>query len=121
MNYFTYKMIHLISLALMFVSFGFMLVSVALGEPAKKFRKFSFALHGVSWLAIFISAFGLVSALGLGADFPNWARAKTVVWLMLGIWVFVVRKKPQWTFSNMTVLSVLGYLAIWLAVSKPMF
>ncbi len=121
MNYFTYKMIHLISLTLMFVSFGFMLVAVAIGEPAQKFRKFSYALHGVSWLALFASAYGLVETLGMGANFPNWGRAKTAIWLMLGIWAFIVRKKPQWTFTNMAVLSVLGSAAIWLAVAKPMF
>ena len=48
MNYFTYKVIHLASLALMFISFGLILVSVAIGEPAKRFRKVGYALHGIS-------------------------------------------------------------------------
>ncbi|WP_374028034.1 hypothetical protein ACES2J_04605 [Bdellovibrio bacteriovorus] len=39
MNYFTYKMIHLISLTLMFVSFGFMLVAVAIGGAGAEIQK----------------------------------------------------------------------------------
>lgn len=121
MDYFTYKVLHLTGLILMFASFGLILVALAVGDVGNRMRKLGFVLHGISWLTVFVTAFGLVNTLGMHTNFPNWARAKTAIWVLLGVGAWVCRKKVQWTYANLFVVSALGVTAIWLAVVKPMF
>ncbi|WP_374028737.1 hypothetical protein [Bdellovibrio bacteriovorus] len=118
MGYVPSKIIHLISLAVLFLSFGMILAATLQTNPGK-LRKAGFILHGISWLTLFLSAFGLVSALGMHAAFPKWASVKTVIWVALGLSVLLLAKRPKLSGITMLLISGLGVAAIWLAVAKP--
>jgi uncharacterized membrane protein SirB2 len=118
MDYLSYKAFHIVSIVILFISFGF-LVATSVGGSSPQLKKWSLISHGVSWVLVLISAFGLVGALGLEKDFPNWAKGKFFVWILLGAMVYPIKKRPTWTFFNLTLAPVLGSIAITLVVFKP--
>ncbi|AHI05713.1 hypothetical protein BDW_06035 [Bdellovibrio bacteriovorus W] len=119
MDYLFFKTAHIISIVFLLLSFVFILFSRSTVEVKPKVRKYSFMLHGVAWLLVFITAFGLVSSLGLGKEFPGWAKMKTYIWIFLGIGAIFLAKKPQWNKWVLPLLMLAGCGAIWLAVYKP--
>lgn len=76
-------------------------------------------LHGFAWLFVFITAFGLVETLGLGKNFPTWAKMKTLIWVGLGAGALFLAKKPQWNKWVLPALMIGGCVGIYLAVYKP--
>ncbi|WP_374074469.1 hypothetical protein [Bdellovibrio bacteriovorus] len=116
MNYFFLKIFHLSSIVVLFLSFGMILVNFS-----ARTRKIAYALHGVSWLCVLVSAVGLVNILGMHANFPLWANIKFYIWIALIPLLLVMRKKPQWVSVTGTLLVTLAIVAIWLAVAKPSF
>lgn len=119
MNYEFYKTIHYISLAGLVVSLILIIFTQSQKDTYKNQRKTFFIFHGLSWLLLFISAFGLVSALDLHANFPNWARAKTLIWILLGFSPLLFKKLSRFTVMNTFIVSLLMSIAIYLAVYKP--
>lgn len=120
MEYLIYKTLHLISIAALVVSLGFVIAGCWF-EGKNKFRKWGFIGHGVSWLLVIITAFQLVSVMGLHVNFPDWAKLKTLCWLILGVIVFSIRKKPKLVGFHYGIIFVLSSVAIGLAVLKPAF
>lgn len=121
MNYFYLKSFHLSSIVILFLSFGMILVSSIVPNFSGRARKIAYALHGVSWLCVLVSAVGLVHILGMHANFPLWANIKFYIWIALIPLLLVMRKKPQWVSFTSTLLVTLAIVAIWLAVAKPSF
>lgn len=119
MNYELYKTVHYISILTLLVSLILMILFTSLGDKFQAAKKKAFALHGISWLVLFASAFGLVSATGLHENFPVWGKIKTTIWLLLGLIPLVIKRKPQLSYVNAVVIFGLFSAAIYLAVYKP--
>lgn len=120
MEYLTYKALHLISIAALVISLGFVIAGCWIGGK-NNFRKWGFITHGISWILVFFTAFQLVDVLGMHSNFPNWARAKTAVWVLLGIVAFTIKKKPKLAAVHYSLILILTSVAIGLAVVKPSF
>lgn len=119
MSYEFYKTIHYVSLMSLLISLIFVVYVHTSNCNFKDKKKFIYALHGVSWIALFFSANGLVETTGLSENFPVWAMVKTGIWIMLGLLPFLFKRLPRFAFANCILVIGLITCAIYLAVYKP--
>lgn len=118
MSYGFYKVLHLVAVLFLFTSLGSLAVNAAAGGSAK-LRKLAMAGHGISLAVVLVAGFGLLAKLGVMSHFPLWAWGKLVVWLLLGLAVVALKRKPEWATGLWVAMPVLGGIAAWLAVTKP--
>lgn len=117
MSYSFYKVLHLVGILFLFLSLGAM--AAAGGSAERGRRALAAATHGAALLVVLVAGFGLLARLGMFGDIPGWAWAKMGVWLLMGLAVVPLRKRPEWAPALWFVLPALGGLAAWLAVAKP--
>ncbi len=110
MSYEFYKVFHILSILILFVSLAGYLYTL----------KRSFAIiHGLAMLFILVSGFGLMARLGLVTGIPTWVWIKITMWFCLGAVMAIIKRK--WLPSNIQVAIwlALGYVAIFSAIIKP--
>jgi hypothetical protein len=122
MPYETYKALHLLGIFLLFSALG---GSVMLGlrggsdEQIRPYRKLLAASHGIALLLIFVAGFGLMARLGIMAGWPLWIWVKLGVWVALGGAIALVRRKPELGRVWLVVLPIVGTIAAYMAIAKP--
>jgi len=116
MSYFSYKILHLFAVLLLFTSLGSL---AAAGSGGERLRRLASVAHGVALAVILVAGFGLLARLGLFGSIPGWAWFKIGLWLLLGLAVLPLRRKPEWTVWLWPLIPVVGGLAAWMAVQKP--
>ena len=90
------------------------------GDPPKDApSRLAQMTHGLAGLLILVTGFGMLGALHLG--FPVWAWCKLAIWLILGGIVVAVRKSAAAARWLWWLLPLLGVVAAWLALTKPVF
>lgn len=116
MSYQFYHIIHLVGLILLVssLSAAWFLSVNAITRETNSARKLMLAMHGLGWLALFVSGFGLLARLGL-MNFPIWVLVKLGVLLFLGFAVVPLQKSG----SKLVAVGVL--LAVFLALSMVVF
>lgn len=114
MSYQFYKVLHVVSLFLLFTS-----LAAAAFAPQDK-RKPWVALHGVATLIALVAGFGLLARLGLMKGMPGWVQIKLAIWLALGVMPFILRKANHLALPLLLVSVLLGATGSYLAVNKPM-
>lgn len=120
MDYMVIKSLHLVGIVTMIVRFT-VLITGSLFVELRKFRQVGLVAFVLSWAGVLGSAIVLVDALGLNADFPMWAKIKFYSFLVLGAWVFIIKKIPKFASMHyVTVLTICSVATI-LAVLKPTF
>ncbi len=107
-----YKIIHLAGVMALFTAMGSMISTTC--DHAKKF---SGILHGISLILILVSGFGMIAKYSYG--FPGWIIAKAVIWLALGGFLVVAKRKLISPAASIGVILVAGALAAYLGVMKP--
>lgn len=121
MPYEVYKIIHLVSIVLLFSGLmGMLTVRMAGIELTPNVKKLTLICHGVGLLFLLASGFGLLARLGLTQNIPGWVFGKLTIWLILGGILTLIRKKGQslgWPIFFL--LMVLFTIAACLAVLKP--
>lgn len=117
MSYFFYKILHLFAVLLLFTSLG--TLAAAGGDGAGRLRRLAGVAHGVAMAIILVAGFGLLARLGLFGSIPGWAWLKIGLWLLLGLAVLPLRRRPEWAVWLWSLIPVIGGLAAWLAVKKP--
>jgi hypothetical protein len=117
MSYEFYKVLHVFSVLLLFTSLG-TLAAVATSGNAT-LRRLAGVAHGVSLVLILVAGFGLLARLGLAGGIPGWAWLKVGLWLILGLVVLPLRRRPEWGVRLWPVMPIIGGLAAWLAIAKP--
>lgn len=116
MSYGFYKILHLFAVLLLFTSLGTLAAAARGNENLQRIAR---AAHGVALLLILVAGFGLMARLGLFGAIPLWAWVKISLWLLFGLAVLPLRRKPEWTVGLWVAFPLLGALAAWLAVTKP--
>lgn len=117
-----YKVLHLISVMLLFLCFGGLAIYVAGGgtPAANPNRRLVTALHGTAAFLVLLGGFGLLARLGLvQGRFPLWVWIKLAVWVVLGFAVLLPYRRPALARPLFLLYPVLGGLAAWAAVYKP--
>lgn len=117
-----YKVLHLLSVMLLFLCFGGLAIYVAGGgtRAANPNRKLIAALHGTAAFLVLLGGFGLLARLGaMQGGFPLWVWIKLGVWLALGFAVLLPYRRPALARPLFLLYPVLGGVAAWAAVFKP--
>lgn len=120
MTYEFYKILHLISIVLLFSGLiGLLTVQMSGGALVGKVKSLVFISHGVGILFLLISGFGLLARLGLTRNLPGWVFAKIAIWLILGGSLALVKRKGHIGWPLFISLIGIFSLAAYLAVIKP--
>ncbi len=111
MNYYSTKLIHLIAIFMLFLSFGLLL-----GSKSEKPR-LALVLHGMALIILIISGFGILAYQGIHGALPHWIIGKLVIWLLLGVSATFARRKLLPQAILIPLLLLLGgasaYLSLW--------
>lgn len=121
-SYEAYKVLHLLSVMLLFLCFGGLALYVAGGgsRAANPNRKLIAALHGTATFLVLLGGFGLLARLGvIQGGFPLWVWIKLAVWLLLALAVVLPYRRPELARPLFLLYPVLGGVAAWAAVYKP--
>lgn len=121
-SYSVYRLVHLVGIILLFVVLGGLSYSAArTGTAGAVPRRLATILHGVALFIVLLGGFGLLARLGIvqGDAWPGWVWAKLAIWLLAGAAVVVPKRKPEWALGLFVLLPLLGGLAAWLAIFKP--
>ncbi len=122
MDYLAIKLFHYVGIMLVFMGLSGMVFAAyaGFGKDKKKLRRAAALLHGVGLLIIIVTGFSMLSKLGLmHGDPPGWAKAKFVIFLILG---FSISLAARWSRGIWILLAgwlVLGAAAAYLALYKP--
>ena len=110
MSYLTYKILHIIGIAALFLGMGGMLAG---GTQRKLFAIF----QGIGLLCMLVSGFGLLARLQIG--FPHFAILKTSLWVVVGALPVLFRRLKVPTLVAILIsLGMVGLLA-WIGLNKP--
>lgn len=120
MSYSFYKILHMIGIMTLFVGLASILILAFVGQlKSSRAKMIGFATHGLGLFLMILSGFGMAAKLQMFAELPGWLYAKIGIWLLLGLAISLLKRKPQWAFGNLIVVIALGGTAAWLAITKP--
>jgi len=112
-----YKILHLAGVIFLFFALGAMVLRAMAGQ-SEAGRKLAGLTQGIALIVILVSGFGLLAKYQLG--FPPWVWVKLLIWIALGGSAVLVRKLADKSALWWWVLPLLGVLAAYLGVMKPM-
>lgn len=123
-SYQFYKLVHLIGLVILMAALG----GIALAAPTHgdlssvRARRLLSALHGLGIFLLLLGGFGLLARLGIvqGTSWPGWVWVKVVIWGILSVVVFLPYRFPGTARSLLFLLPLLGGLAAYMAIYKPL-
>lgn len=140
-SYEVYRLVHLVGIIFLFVVLGGISLAASRTAPAglvedpgggptgdsnpirttRLSRRLTMALHGTALFIVLLGGFGLLARLGIthGMSWPAWVWAKLAIWALAAAAVMVPRRKPEWAPALFLALPVLGGIAAWLAIFKP--
>ena len=111
-----YNILHLVGA--LFLCIGF--VALMSDKSAKKGMMF----HGIGLVIVLISGFGQLAKLGMTAHMPTWAIVKAVIWLVLGFWPVLAKRKvlsrPMMVAFGFLFIAVAAYLGCSFYLGCPM-
>jgi hypothetical protein len=121
MSYQAYKVIHILGVLFVFASLGALMLASREGVERGNGRKLAGMTHGIALLLVLVAGFGTLARLGLGnpATWPLWVWIKLAIWLVLGGIIVLIRRAPQLGTLLWWLLPLLGGIAAWAAIFKP--
>jgi uncharacterized membrane protein len=118
-----YNVVHIVGIILVMSALGATAIHAVNGgsRQTNRARGLVAALHGVGVLLILIGGFGMLARLGFmhGANFPGWLWVKLAVWVTIAALLAVPYRKPSLAKPVYLALPVLGGLAAYMAIYKP--
>jgi hypothetical protein len=119
-----YNTLHVFGILLLATGTAGMAMHVANGgtRQTNSARVLVAAMHGLGALFILVAGFGMLARLEAmhGAGFPGWVWAKLGIWLLLVAAAFAPYRWPALARPILIALPVLGALAAYLAIYKPL-
>lgn len=119
-----YNVVHIIGIILLVSALGG--ASVRAMTPsatdAPSTRRLLAILHGTGAFLVLLGGFGMLARLGImqGAGFPGWLWVKLSVWTLLAVAIILPRKRPDLARPLLLALPLLGGLAAFMAIYKPL-
>jgi hypothetical protein len=116
-----YKVLHVLGSLFLFTALGAMLLAARDRDGTPAGRKLAGMTHGLGLVVLLVSGFGMLAKLAISnpAAWPLWLWLKLVIWLAFGAVLVVIRRAPNLTGLLWWILPVLGALAAYLALYKP--
>jgi hypothetical protein len=119
-SYQVYKLIHLLGVLMLFLSFGGLIRhAINGGDHNHPWRKLLMITHGIGILLALVGGFGLLARIGILWPWPGWAVTKMAIWVVLAALPAVVIRNSSWAAAFWWITLALGGFAAYLAGSKP--
>ena len=118
-----YNVVHIVGIVLVMSALGALALHSAAGgtRQTNPARGLVAAMHGVGMLLILVAGFGMLARLGFlhGSAFPGWLWVKIAVWVTLAAATLLPYRRPALARPLLLALPVLGGLATYMAIYKP--
>ena len=114
----TYKLLHLIGVFFIVMSFGALIFRSCSRAEAGWFSKRKLSvIHGLGMLISGVAGFGMLARLGLGsAAWPDWVWIKFFIWLTLGFLIAAVNRVPSksvlWWWFILVLAATAAYIGL---------
>lgn len=118
-----YNVVHIVGIVFLMAGLGgIALTAGSAASETQSTRRFAMVFHGVGVFLILLGGFGMLARLGIvrGTSWPGWVWAKAIIWGMLGVVAFIPYRFPRTARPLLLLLPVLGGLAAYLAIYKPL-
>lgn len=118
-----YNVVHIVGIIFLMAGLGGMALSAgAVASETRSARRFAMVFHGIGAFLILLGGFGMLARLGIvqGMSWPGWVWGKAIIWGILGIAVIFPFRFRRTALPLMLLLPVLGGLAAYLAIYKPL-
>jgi hypothetical protein len=118
MNVEIYRLIHFAGIFTLFIAFGYFLAG-------PKNPKAASIGHGVGLLLILLGGFGMQAKLkaaylaSYGSGFPTWLIIKIVIWVALGGFIVLLKRKIIKGAAGWIAVIILGLASAYLALKQP--
>lgn len=118
-----YNVVHIVGIILLVAALaGAALRARSIGaEEDRAMRRLLAILHGSGAFLVLLGGFGMLARLGIvqGGGFPAWLWVKIAVWVVLAAAIVVANRRPALAKVVLLSLPVLGGLAAYMAIYKP--
>lgn len=111
-----YKVIHLAGVFMILTGLAGLVIYHSIGANNPAWRKKAFITHGLGMILALVAGFGLLAPMD---GFPLWAILKVLIWIALGAFVSLIKRKPEGTSLYWWGSIVLAIAAAYLALFKP--
>lgn len=117
-----YNVVHIVGLVLLMAGLAGIAMLGVTGQRSLWPGRLVAAFHGVGVFLILLGGFGMLARLGIvsGASWPGWVWVKVVVWGALAVSAFLPYRFPRSAVPLLLLLPLLGGLAAYMAIYKPM-
>lgn len=119
-----YNLVHIVGLVLLMAALGGIAFTAGTsgGRGSTMLRRSAFGFHAVGIFLILLGGFGMMARLGIvqGTSWPGWIWVKVGVWATLGLAAFLPHRFPRTAGPLLLLLPVLGGLAAYMAIYKPL-
>lgn len=118
-----YNVVHIVGLVLLMAAIGGMATMGATGGQGRAHRRMLGAAHGIGVFLILLGGFGMMARLGIvqGSSWPLWVWIKAVIWGTLAVAAFLPIRYPRTALPLLLLVPVLGGLAAYMAIYKPIW
>jgi hypothetical protein len=120
-----YNVVHIVGLVLLMAGIGGIatLGATSTRGEARGFRRMLAIAHGLGIFLVLLGGFGMMARLGIvqGSSWPLWVWVKAVIWGTLGVAAFLPLRYPRIAVPLLLLVPVLGGVAAWMAIYKPIW
>lgn len=118
-----YNLVHVIGIILAMLALGgasILAMATPAGATPRPTRRLLAILHGIGVFLVLLGGFGMLARLGITqGGFPGWIWVKLAVWAVVAAALFLPRWNPAIAKPLLFALPVLGGLAAYMAIYKP--
>ena len=105
-----YQVLHIVGISMVFLGYGALLARSIAAPENVPVRKLGSITSGIGLLFILVAGFGLVAKLGYNYT-ETWILVKFAIWLLLGVLIVLINRKPQLAMLLWCLLIALGAIA----------
>ena len=118
-----YNVVHIVGIILLMSSLGGVAMHALIGGTRAQdtARRLIFWLHALGAFLILLGGFGMLARIGFmhGGSFPVWLWVKILAWTSLAAAPFLAYRRPYMSKLLLLALPVLGGLAAYMGIYKP--
>jgi len=120
-SYSVYKVMHLLGILMLFLSYGGVINHVINGgtRSTNTWRIPAAVTHGLGLLLALVGGFGLLAKIGISWPWPGWVIVKLIIWLLFAAVVGMAARSAVLGKGLWWMLLLLGAVAAYMAGVKP--
>ena len=109
-----YKVLHLLGAFMVFLAYGALIARSALAADDRRFRRLGAITSGVGLLLLLLGGFGMQARYGY--KFEPWIWGKIVLWVLLGVLIVFINRRPHLSMALWWVTLLIGLIAAYLGL-----